>query len=483
MLEHEIVIVGAGPTGLMLAGELALAGTDVAIVEERVTNNRNHARAGGLHIRSLELLDQRGIVDRFLAEGQTHPNVSFKIPLDITDSPSRHNYLLAIPQARSERLLTQWVDELKVPIYRGMEVVEIAQDDRGVYLSTARQERFRCAWLVGCDGGRSRVRKSVDIKFPGWDASTSWLMAEVKMTQPPELGFREDALGRHAMALREDGETVGIVLAGQPAEARGTPSMNELASSLIAVYGTDFGVHDPSWMSRFNDATRQADAYRKGRILLAGDAAHIHPPMGGQGLNLGIQDAANLGWKLAQVSNGISPVSLLDTYEEERHPVAERVLRNTIAQGVLRMPNDRVAVLGEFVAEMLSMDGPRRRFGAMISGLDICYGLGNQHPLLGCRMPDLDIFIGDETLRVFSLLHRARPVLLNLGKPESLAIGKWSTRVQVVDGQFEGAWELPIIGAVPPPTAVLIRPDGYVAWVGTGGSEGLVDALSTWFGH
>jgi 3-(3-hydroxy-phenyl)propionate hydroxylase len=281
------------------------------------------------------------------------------------------------------------------------------------------------------------------------------------------------------MSMMEDGETVGVVLAGRDPQAAGEPTLDELAHGLMAVYGTDFGVNSPTWLSRFNDATRQADAYRKGRILLAGDAAHIHPPLGGQGLNLGMQDAVNLGWKLAQVVKGVSPDTLLDTYQAERHPAAARVLRNTIAQGVLRRPDDRTAVLGEFVAEMLAMDEPRKRFGAMIAGLDSRYDLGSGHPLLGRRMPDLDIATAAGPTRVYALLHDARPVLLNLGRPGALADER---RVKVVDARFDGVCELPVIGAVNMPAAVLIRPDGHVAWAGDGGAEGLSEALDTWFG-
>lgn len=483
MTNHEIVIAGGGPTGLMLACELTLAGVDVAIVERRATKERFGARAGGLHARSLETLDQRGIVDRFLAEGQTFPNVGFHVPLDISDFPTRHNYLMALPLERIEWLLAEWAEALNVPVYRRNEVLGFVQDADGVDVATAQGTTLRAGWLVGCDGGRSRVRKSAGIGFPGEAASTSWMIAEVRMSEPPELGFREDSSGRHAMALLEDGETVGVVLAGQDPGAADAPSLDELAGALKAIYGTDFGVHSPRWLSRFSDAARQAASYREGRVLLAGDAAHIHSPMGGQGLNLGIQDAVNLGWKLAQVVKEIAPEALLDSYQAERHPVAARVLRNTIAQGVLRQPGERMAVLGNFVSEMLATDEPRRQFAGMMSGLDIRYETcGKGHPLIGRRMPDLDIAAADGVTRVFALLHEARPVLLNFGVLGSLAAGRWADRIKLVDARFEGVCELPVIGAVPTPEAVLIRPDGYVAWVGDGSADGLDDALAAWFG-
>lgn len=492
--EHEIIIVGGGPTGLMLAGELALAGADVAIVERRSTQDLDGSRAGGLHARSLEVLDQRGIVDRFLKLGQTHPKVGFHVPLDISDFPTRHNYLLALRQKHIERLLAAWVEELNVPIYRGMEVVSVAPDESGVDVATVQGAAMRASWLVGCDGGRSLVRKSVDIAFPGTDASTSWLIAEVKMSERPELGFHDTASGRHATAMLEDGETVGVVIAGQDPRATGTPSLHDLAAALTAAYGKDFGVHAPRWMSRFNDATRQAEAYRKGRVLLAGDAAHIHSPVGGQGLNLGLQDAVNLGWKLARVAKGIAPEALLDTYHTERHSVAARVLRTTIAQSVLRSPGERIAALGDFVSELLAMDEPRKRFAGMMSGLDIRYDFGDGHPLLGRRMPDLDIVTADGATRVFTLLHDARPVLLNFGKPGferfgfetsgALALDGWSDRIKLLDATFEGVCELPVIGAVRMPGAVLIRPDGHVAWAGEGDGDakGLVEVVSGWLG-
>jgi FAD binding domain/Aromatic-ring hydroxylase, C-terminal len=262
----------------------------------------------------------------------------------------------------------------------------------------------------------------------------------------------------------------------------GEPTLRDLSEALIAVYGTDYGIHSPTWISRFTDMTRQAAAYRDRRILLAGDAAHVHDPVGGQGLNTGVQDAVNLGWKLAQVINQTSPESLLDTYHAERHPVAARVLRNTMAQVALRRLDDRRKALSDTISELLSMEEPRKRFAGMMSGLDIHYDLGEGHPLLGRRMPDLDLVSANGPLRVFTLLHDARPVLLNLAEPGGFDIAPWENRVQLIDAKYVGMWELPVLGAVTPPTAVLIRPDGYVAWVGDPTDLGLPDALTTWFG-
>jgi len=260
------------------------------------------------------------------------------------------------------------------------------------------------------------------------------------------------------------------------------PTLRDLSEALVAVYGTDYGIHSPTWISRFTDMTRQAAAYREGRVLLAGDAAHVHSPVGGQGLNTGVQDAVNLGWKLAQVANRTSPESLLDTYHAERHPVAARVLRNTMAQTALMRADDRIEALRDTVSELLSMDEPRKRFAAMMSGLDIQYDLGEGHPLLGRRMPDLDLITPGGTVRVFTLLHDAHPVLLNLGKPWGFDISPWAHRVLAIDAKYAGDWELPALGQVAAAAAVLIRPDGYVAWVGDGTDTGLRDALTTWFG-
>ena len=347
MTEHAVVIAGGGPTGLMLAGELALAGVDVAIVERRASQDLPGSRAGGLHSRTIEVLDQRGIADRFLSEGQVAQVAGFaRIRLDISDFPTRHPYGLGLWQNHIERILAGWVGELAVPIYRGREVTGFAQDDTGVDVELSDGQSLRAEYLVGCDGGRSLVRKAAGIEFPGWDPTTSALIAEVEMAEEPELGIRRDALGIHALGKVEyeirDGEVVyadrgpvRVMVTEQHVGSTSEPTLRDLSEALIAVYGTDYGIHSPTWISRFTDMTRQAAAYRDGRVLLAGDAAHVHSPVGGQGLNTGVQDAVNLGWKLAQVVNRTSPESLLDTYHAERHPVAARVLRNTMAQVAL----------------------------------------------------------------------------------------------------------------------------------------------------
>jgi 3-(3-hydroxy-phenyl)propionate hydroxylase len=483
MTKHAVVIAGGGPTGLMLAGELALARVDVAIVERRASQNLPGSRAGGLHSRTIEVLDQRGIAERFLAQGQIGQIGSFAaVPLDISDFPTRHNYGLALWQERIERMLAVWVKELAVPIYWGRDVIAYAQDDSGVDVELSEGPSLRAQYLVGCDGGRSLIRRKAGIDFPGWDPSTSYLIAEVEMTEEPPWGVRRDAKGTYALGKLEDGKRVRVVLRDEHVRQGDEPTLRDLREALIALYGRDYGVHNATWISRFTDMTRQAASYRDRRVLLAGDAAHVHSPMGGQGLNIGVQDAVNLGWKLAQVVNGTSPESLLDTYHSERHPVGARVLRMTMAQTALSRGEDRIQAVAETIAELLRMDEPRKRYAGMMSGLDVHYDLGSGHPLLGRRMPDLDVVTESGPLRVFTLLHDARPVLLNLGEPGALDIAPWADRVQRVDARYAGAWELPVLGAVSAPTAVLIRPDGHVAWVGDGTDQGLRDALTTWFG-
>jgi 2-polyprenyl-6-methoxyphenol hydroxylase-like FAD-dependent oxidoreductase len=484
MTGHAVVIAGGGPTGMMLAGELALAGVDAAIVERRASREPIGSRGGGLHSRTIEVLDQRGIADRFLSQGQVMQVGSFSTtPLDISDFPTRHNYGLALWQKRFEPILADWVDELGVPMYRGRGVTGFAQDDTGVDVEISDGESLQAEYLVGCDGGRSLIRKAAAIEFPGWDPSVSSLVAEVKMSEEPEFGIRRNENGTQALGRLDDGERVRVVVSEQPAGQSGEPTLRDLSRALVAVWGTDYGVHSPTWISRFTDTTRQAASYREGRVLLAGDAAHVHYPVGGQGLNIGVQDAVNLGWKLAQVVYGTSPESLLDTYHAERHPVAARVLQNTMAATALTRSDARIDALRNTMSELLGMDEPRKRFAAMISGLDIRYDLGEGHPLLGRRMPDLDLATAHGPKRVFTLLHDARPVLLNLGEPGGLDIARWLDRVQLIDAKYVGPWELPVLGEVPAPAAVLIRPDGHVAWVGGDRTHaGLPDALTTWFG-
>jgi 2-polyprenyl-6-methoxyphenol hydroxylase-like FAD-dependent oxidoreductase len=494
MSEHEVVIAGGGPTGMMLAAELALAKVDVAVLERRPDHVLAGSRAGGFHSRTIEILDQRGVAERFLAEGQVaQASMIGTTVLDMSDFPTRHPYSLGIWQNQIEQIMAAWIAELPVRILYGSEVTGFEQDDTGVDVELADGESLRAQYLVGCDGGRSIIRKAAGIEFPGWDPTRSNLIAEAEMTEEPELGIRRDAVGIHGIGrldyvIRDgevvygDGGPVRVMVTERQIGASSEPTLRELSEALIGVYGTDFGIHNATSISRFTDMTRQAAAYRAGRVLLAGDSAHVHYPAGGQGLSLGVQDAVNLGWKLALVINGTSPESLLDTYHDERHPLAARALRHTMAQTALQRQDERSKALAEVVSDLAMMDEPRKRLAGIVSGLDIHYDLGEGHPLLGRRMPDLDLVTADGPMRVFELLHDAKAVLLNLSEPGSFDIAPWADRVQLIDAAYDGEWELPVLGAVTAPTAALIRPDGYVAWVGEPSDPELHEALSTWFG-
>ena len=494
MREHAVAIAGGGPVGMMLAAELALGEVDVVVIERRADHVLVGSRAGGFHARAIEVLDQRGVADRFLAEGQVAQVATFgTTALDMSDFPTRHPYSLGIWQSQIERIMADWIAELPVQIHYGCEATGFAQDDTGVDVLLADGESLRARYLVGCDGGRSLIRRAAGIEFPGWDPTKGNLIAEVEMTEEPELGIRRDEIGIHGLGRLEyeirdgkvvymDGGPVRVMVTEERVGPTSEPTLRDLSQALIRVYGTDFGIHNPTSIARFTDMTRQAAAYRDGRVLLAGDAAHVHYPVGGQGLSLGLQDAVNLGWKLAQVVDGTSSDSLLDSYHAERHPVAARVLEYTMALGVLQRPDDRTQFLVNVVSELASLDEPRKRLGGLHSGLDIHYDLGGDHPLLGRRMPDLDLIAADGPVRVFELLHDARPLLLNLGQPGDLDVTQWPVRLKMIDAKYVGVWELPVLGAVAAPVAVLVRPDGYVAWVGDGTDRGLSEALGTWFG-
>lgn len=479
----DVIVAGGGPTGMMVAAELALAGVDVTIFERRPTPELVGSRAGGFHSRSIEVLDQRGIADRFLAEGHVVQTTVFgSTTLDISDFPTRHPYGLGLFQNHIERILAGWVHELGVPVHYGREVVGFTQDDTGVDVQLADGETPRVVYLIGADGGRSEIRKAAGIDFPGWEATRTALIAEVEVTEETPVGIRRDETGIHGLNPMGDGRTMRVVTTEQQLGPADEPTLIDLSAALTLIYGTDFGVHNPTWISRFSDATRQAAEYRNERVLLAGDAAHIHSPAGGQGIGLGLQDAVNLGWKLAQVVHGSSPDSLLDTYHDERHPAGARALKHTMVQSVMQRPDARTAALTEVVDQFMVMDEPRKHVAGLMSGLDIVYEMGAGHPLLGRRMPDLDLDTADGPTRVFRFLHGAKPLLLNLDEPGQVDIKPWADRVQLVDARYAGVWELPVVGEVTPPTTVLIRPDGHVAWVGQGTDLGLTDALTFWFG-
>ncbi len=481
--ECSVVIAGAGPTGMVLAAELALAGVDVTVIERRATQELEGSRAGGLHARAIEMFAQRGIADRFVSRGKPIATAFFgQLALDLSDFPSPHPYVLGIWQNEIEQILADWIGELGVTIHRSDEVTGFTEDASTLKVSLASGATLRAQYLVGCDGGRSGIRKAAGIEFPGWDAQTSFLIAEAETTEEPAWGVRRDEKGIYGIGKLDDGRA-RIVVREDDTTKRGEPTLDELRRALVDRYGTDFGLRSASWLSRFTDLTRQAATYRAGRVLLAGDAAHVHAPVGGQGLNLGVQDAMNLGWKLGQVVRGDSPDALLDTYGAERHPVEARILRATMAMMAIHRGGDRIDALRDAIGDLLTIDEARRRWAGMLSGLDVHYDLGAGPPLLGRRMPDLELATANGPKRVFELLHRARPVLVVLEGGAALDVSSWADRVTRVDATYGGAWELPVLGKVDPPKAVLIRPDGYVAWVGDGSDAGLADAMRRWFGR
>ena len=508
MTSSAVVIAGAGPTGLMLAAELALARVEVALLERRPDQELIGQRALGFFARTVEVFDQRGVADRFLEQAKVGQFGGFAwIPLHITDFPTRHNYGVGLAQQQIERILAAWVAELGVPIQYATEVTGFAQDEAGVDVSLSDGRTLRAQYLVGCDGGRSVIRKTAGIDFPGWDASISNLIGEVYLRDEPEWGVHRIGGGLHSFARPDERGLSRVMVTEQEAGRTDEPTLRDLSGALTAVFGTDYGLHGAAWISRFTDMARQAAAYRDRRVLLAGDAAHVHFPMGGQGLGVGVQDAVNLGWKLALVVQGAAPASLLDTYHSERHPVAARVLHNTLAQVALTGTGPRTEALRDIVTELLSLDEPRKRIAAMMTGLDIRYDLGGAtsgdesdgggtdrhaaHPVLGRRMPDLDLVTPDGPTRVYALLHAARPVLLSFAGPGAFDLAGWTDRVRLVEAEHAGAgsgtadagsWELPVLGPVPASPAVLIRPDGHVAWAGGPADPGLADALTTWFG-
>ncbi|MGH2940066.1 MAG: FAD-dependent monooxygenase [Solirubrobacterales bacterium] len=480
--EHAVVIVGGGPTGMMLGAELALAGVAALILEQRPDQELDGSRAGGLHSRAIELLDQRGAAGRFLAEGYTAQIVSFgETKLDISDFPTRHPYGLALWQKHIERIMAEWIWDLGVAVRYGQEVVGFAQDDGGVDAGLADGTTIRARYLVGCDGGRSAIRKGAGIDFPGAKATKSTLVAEAQMTDKSGFGFHRGPLGVGGIGPMEGGDHLRIVVPEARLESGDHPTLDELRDALFTVYGTDYGVHSPTWISRFTDATRQAASYRDRRVLLAGDATHVHSPMGGQGIPLGMGDAVNLGWKLAQVVKNISPESLLDTYQAERHPAVAKSLQYTMALNTLMRVDPRTEALRDTIANVTTMDEPRKHLGALASGLDVHYDLGNGHPLLGRRVPDLDIVTANGLTTIYALLHEARPVLLNLGEPGAFDFDKGNDRVDLVDAHCEGKWEVPAVGVVDSPSALLIRPDGHVAWIGVGADARLTGAMASWF--
>ncbi|MFE5565009.1 FAD-dependent monooxygenase [Amycolatopsis japonica] len=481
MTDTQVVIAGAGPTGLMLACELRLAGVDVLVLERLPEPRTVESRAGGLHIRTLETLDQRGLLDRFLERGPVKQGVHFSaLPLDVSDVTTRHPYVLVVGQCEVERLLAERAAEVGARLRRGAELVSFTQEETGVTVELADGARVRADYLVGCDGGRSTVRKLAGIEFPGTPATMTALLGDVELAEPPAADIFQERREHGIFSVLSFGPNWYRVLTSEfdhVADRDEPVTPDTLRKTLLKIAGTDFGMHSPRWLSRHGDAARQADRYRAGRVLLAGDAAHIHFPAGGQGMNTGMQDAVNLGWKLAAVIRGQTSDLLLDTYQAERHPVAARVLQNTRAQTALWRVDDHTSALREVLGDLIGIDEVRLRLAGMITATDIRYPMDGTDDLLGRRIPDLDLHDG----RVYEHLHRARAVLLNLaGLPQLHAVVTgWADRVDLVNAR-------PTRSAGLDADAVLVRPDGHIAWITRTGRrpdlDALRTALTTWLG-
>ena len=471
-MECDVTVVGAGPTGVMLAGEVRRHGVRVVVLEREVEPTRV-VRALGLHARSIEVLDQRGLLDRFLPLGTQYPVGGFagisKPAPDRLDTA--HPYVLGISQPTTERLLTEHATELGVQIRRGCELVGLSQDDDGVTAELADGTQLRSRYLVGCDGGRSSVRKLLGVGFPGEPARREWLSGEVELTAPPEevaAVVTEVRKTQQGFGVGPSGEglyRVVVPAEGVTEDRSVVPTLEEVRQRLRVFAGTDFGVHSPRWLSRFGDATRQAERYRTGRVLLAGDAAHVHPPTGGQGLNLGLQDAFNLGWKLAAEVNGWAPEGLLDSYHTERHPVAADVLNTTRAQAELLSTEPGPQAVRRLVSELMDFEQVNRYLIEKVTAIGVRYDFGGGHRLVGRRLRDVELRSG----RLYALMHAGRGLLLD--QTGGLSVAGWADRVDhVVDVSEE--LDVP---------AALLRPDGHVAWVGDD-QQGLLGHLPTWFG-
>ena len=481
----EVVIAGAGPTGLTLACELRRAGVCVELVDQ-LAKRSEASRAPGMHPRTMELLDQRGMLEAFFEVATPVAVGHFAgIPLDMSTLPTRYPYTLRVMQGVTERVLERFAADLGVTVQWSTAVIGVAQDDDGVTVTTRGPDgvvQRRADYVIGCDGGHSAVRGLTGIPFEGTDANLITLLGDVELDHPPTGRLFLERRPTGTFSVQPLGAPTGeswqriTVTEYQPAGAarpagsdRDEVSLDVLRGALKRVAGTDFGMHSPRWLSRFADAARQATQYRCGRVFLAGDAAHIHPPLGGQGMNLGIQDAMNLGWKLAAVLGDYASDRLLDTYHDERHPIAARVLENTRAQTALLEPGDNVAAMRSRMQNLLRVRHANELLAAEISGLDVCYADGDS--LVGRRVPDVELVTVAGRRRLYELLHAARPLLLDF-RPNADKSGVTSDFVDHVAARCTvGQWRLPVLGWLPIPAALLIRPDGYVAWASADGSD------------
>ncbi|MFB7719830.1 FAD-dependent monooxygenase [Nocardia sp. NPDC056100] len=484
----QVVIAGAGPTGLMLAAELRLGGVDVVVVERRASGTVGESRAPGINARSVEILTQRGLGEEFQRLGKTLPGVLFSgIPMAPQDLDPGWPAAMILPQHQTERILTTRAVELGARFEWSTSVVDLRQDEHGVEVSVdgpSGPGTIRADYLVGADGGHSAVRRLCDIAFPGDDPVSWWVVGDVQLDSPPDgrgVFGRNEHIGTYQISRAEPGWfRLSMMRATPPADRAAPVTLDELREVMRDGLGTDYGLSGARWMSRFSDGFRQITDYRHGRVFLAGDAGHTHSPIGGQGLNLGIQDAVNLGWKLAAVLNHGAPEALLDTYHQERHPIAAAVLQLTKAQTALIKPGAQNDALRTVVTDMLAVPETCLHLSGILSGLDLRYPLGDTHPLLGRRMPNLTLPLKESATTIFDLLRPARPLLINLGTEALTAVpAAWSDRVDYIETHIPASdWNMPVFGEIPPCEAIFIRPDGYVAWVNPAGTPLSPDALT-----
>lgn len=496
----EVIVAGAGPTGLMLACELKLMGVDVVVIEKRPAGT-GESRAPGINARTLEVLDQRGLAKQFRERGKPLPGVLFS---GMLMSPSQIDPgwpdALILPQHETEKLLIERATELGVKIHRSVELIHLVQDADGVNLVVLDRDQINnmsARYVVGCDGGHSAVRSACKAKFVGDDPLSHWVVADVQLDTPPDA---KSAFGRNLRVgtyqvsrVEPDWYRVSVMKMTPPVDRSAPVTIDELRQAMFDGIGTDYGLRASRWMSRFTDGFRQAERYRIGRVFLAGDAAHTHAPIGGQGLNLGIQDAVNLGWKLAAVISHGSSTALLDTYHEERHSVAKAMMQMTKAQTALIKPGVQMEALRQAVARMIAVPEVAIDLSGQLSGLSLRYSWGEgHHPIVGRRMPNLPLIADGKGKDLFSLLHAGQSLLLNFLQSQKFSLPEcWAKQLVCADVQFRAIsddqnWRLPVLGTVPALAAAFVRPDGYVAWVSAVGSPSSTDALlecvASWLG-